>query len=166
MLQQIGHHHKRIPAEYRDNPEESRPLEAAAPTRWGLLLFGAIGGLFASLGIGLASHALITSARPARIVRDGTPVLGVVNEIAENDSALKVAGTYRLVYCFTDESGTAWEGRGPPQPWSLASRWDPGENILVLFDPKDPARNEADLFETRNDDLDRLLDQAEQTDID
>jgi hypothetical protein len=89
-------------------------------------------------------------------VQHGTPALGVVTEVAENDSALKVAGTYRLVYRFTVESGETWEGRGPPQPWSLAARWDPGENILVLYDPRNPRRNEADVWEARNEDLAKL----------
>jgi hypothetical protein len=79
-----------------------------------------------------------------------------VGEVAENDSALKVAGTYRLLYHFADGGGSTWEGRGPPQPWSLAARWDPGETILVLYDPRNPRRNEADVFEARNNDLDRL----------
>jgi hypothetical protein len=89
------------------------------------------------------------------------PALGVVSAVIENDSALKVAGTYRLVYSFTDETGQTWEGRGPPQPWSLAARWDPGETILVLYDPRNPGRNEADVFEARMDDLARLQDEED-----
>lgn len=70
---------------------------------------------------------------------------------------------YRILYHFESEDGTSWDGRGPPQPWPLAARWEAGENILVLYDPADPARNEPDVFEARNDDLDSLIAAAEGT---
>ncbi len=95
------------------NPTVSRFVEAAAPTRWGLLLFGGIGLLFSSVGLTLAAIALVDSGRRARLVRKGTPALGVVDGAHENDAALKIAGTYRLVYHFEDEAGTTWQGRQP-----------------------------------------------------
>ncbi len=100
------------------------------------------------------------SGRRARLVRLGAAALGVAGEVVENDSALKVAGTYRLTYRFTDAGGQAWEGRGPPQPCSLAGRWGPGETILVLYDPRGPRRSEPDVWEARPEDLARLQGEA------
>jgi hypothetical protein len=143
-----------------EDPRDSRLVEAAAPIRWGLLLFGGTGLLFTSVGLTLAAIALVDSGRRARLVRNGTPALGVVDGVEENDAALKVAGTYRLAYHFEDGAGATWQGRGPAQPWSLAARWDAGEDILVLYDPQNPRRNEADVWEARNDDFDRLREET------
>ncbi len=142
------------------DPTDSRFAEAAAPIQWGMLLFGGIGLLFTLIGLMLAAIAFMNSGSRARLIRMGTPALGVVDGVHENDAALKVAETYRLAYHFEDETGTTWQGRGPAQPWSLAARWDVGENILVLYDPQNPRRNEADVWEARNDDFDRLREET------
>jgi hypothetical protein len=142
------------------DPADSRFVEAAAPIQWGLLLFGGVGLLFTAVGVMLAAIAFMDSGSRARLVRKGTPALGVVDGVHENDAALIVAGTYRLAYHFEDEAGTTWQGRGPAQPWSLAARWDAGESILVLYDPQNPSRNEADVWEARNDDFDRLREET------
>jgi len=127
---------------------------------WGLLILGGIGSLFAFVGISLAAIAVVAAWQRTRLVRFGTPALGVVDELVENDSALKVAGTYRLTYRFTDDHGQTWEGSSPTQSWSLAARWDPGETILVLYDPRNPRRNEPDIWEARMGDLARLQDEG------
>jgi Protein of unknown function (DUF3592) len=142
----------------RSDPATSRRAGTEAHAGWGLLILGAIGGLFALVGISLSAIAFVRSGQRTRLVRFGTPALGVVGEVVENDSALKVAGTYRLTYRFTDSNGQTWEGRGPPQPWSLAARWDPGETILVLYDSRNPRRNEPDVWEARAEDLAKLQD--------
>jgi hypothetical protein len=144
----------------RTDPATSRRAGTEAHAEWGLLILGGIGGLFALVGTSLAAIALLASGRRTRLVRFGAPALGVVGEVVENDSALKVAGTYRLTYRFTDGDGQTWEGRGPPQPWSLAARWDPGETILVLYDSRNPRRNEPDIWEARMGDLARLQDEG------
>jgi hypothetical protein len=141
------------------SPATSRRAGTEAHAEWGLLILGGIGGLFTLFGISLTSIAALASGQRTRLVRFGTPALGVVDEVIENESPLKVAGTYRLTYRFTDGNGQTWEGRGPPQPWSLAGRWDPGETILVLYDPRNPRRNEPDIWEARMEDLATLQDQ-------
>ena len=145
----------------RTDPATSRRAGTEAHAEWGLFILGGIGGLFAFVGISLMAIAFLASAKRTRPVRFGSPALGVVGEVVENDSALKVAGTYRLTYQFTDEDGTIWEGHGPPQPWSLAARWDPGDTILVLYNPRDPTRNEPDIWEARMEDLERLQGQSQ-----
>jgi hypothetical protein len=141
------------------DPTSSRRAGTEAHAGWGLLILGGIGGLFSLVGVSLATIAWVKSGQRTRLVRFGTPALGVVGDVIENDSALKAAGTYRLTYRFTDANGQTWEGRGPPQPWSLAARWDPGETILVLYDPRNPRRNEPDVWEARGEDLARLQDE-------
>ena len=141
------------------DPGTSRRAGTEVHAGLGLLLLGGIGALFAfAIGIPLATTALVQSVRRAHLVRHGIPALGIVSGVAKNDSALQVngPGTYRMVYSFKLENGATYDGRGPAQPWSLAARWDPGENILVLYDPRNPRRNEADVWEARNDDLAKL----------
>jgi len=113
------------------------------------------------VGISLAAIVVFMSGRRARLVRFGVPALGIVGEVAENDSVLKFARTFRLTYRFTDGNGQSWAGRGPPQPWTLAARWDPGETILVLYDSRNPKRNEPDVWEARQDYLAELQDRGQ-----
>jgi len=146
------------------DPGTSRRPGTEVHAVWGLLLLGGIGAFFAFvIGIPLATTALVQSVRRAHLVWHGAPALGVVSEVAKNDSALQVngQGTYRMVYSFTLENGATYDGRGPAQPWSLAARWDPGENILVLYDPQNPRHNEADVWESRNEDLAKLQEQGD-----
>jgi hypothetical protein len=145
----------------RTDPTTSRRAGTEAHAEWGLVILGGIGSLFAFVGISLAAIAILMSGRRTCLVRFGTPALGVVGELVENNSALKVAGTYRLTYRFTDGNGQTWEGHGPPQPWSIAARWDPGETILVLYDTRNPSRNEPDIWEARMEDLERLQDHTQ-----
>ena len=144
----------------RTDPATSRRAGTEAHAEWGLLILGGIGGLFATVGIALTATAFVASGQRTRLVRFGTPALGVVDEVVENASALKVANSYRLTYRFTDGNGQTWEGQGPPQPWSLAARWEPGETILVLYDPRNPRRSEPDIWEVRMEDLARLKDEG------
>ncbi len=143
-----------------NNPGDNRAVGESAEGLWVIWLLLGIGALFGSLGIVFLGYALVQSGRRARLVREGTPALGTVDAVVKDDGAVKVKGNYRLAYHFTDNEGNTWEGRGPSQPWSLAARWNPGETILVLYDPRDPRRNEADVFEARSDDLDELQGQA------
>jgi hypothetical protein len=144
----------------RTAPATSRRAGTEAHAGWGLIIVGGCGGLFAVAGTSFIAIALVASIKRTRIVRFGSPALGVVGEVVENDSALRVTGTYRLTYQFTDGDGATWDGHGPPQPWSLAARWDPGETILVLYDPRNPRRSESDIWEARTEDLERLQENA------
>ena len=116
----------------RTDPATSRRAGTEAHAEWGLLILGGIGGLFALVGISLTAIAVVVSGQRTRLVRFGTPALGVVDEVVENDSALKVANTYRLTYRFTDGNGQTWEGQGPPQPWSLAALGSRGNDPRSL----------------------------------
>ncbi len=141
----------------RTNPQNSRRAEQIPATvDWGLLFLGGLGTLFCLVGTPLAVYSLIAAVQRARLVRAGRATLGVVGELVEDDSPVRFKGAYRLTYHFDDEAGASWEGRGPAQTWSLAARWDPGETILVLYDPANPRRNEADIWEVRADDWARL----------
>ena len=146
----------------RTNPASNR--RAGSVSTMDPMGFGVVGGiglLLATVGHVSVACVMFRSRQRVRLIQTGVPALGVVNGVAENDSALKVAGTYRVAYQFTDESGATWQGRGPPQQYALAYRWNAGDAILVLYDPRKPSRNEADLFETRSDERADLQDQME-----
>jgi hypothetical protein len=146
----------------RTNPASTRlagQVSTMGPI--GFAILGGIGLLFAIVGLVLVACVLVRSGRRVRLIQTGVPAIGVVTGVAEDGGAVKVTGTYRVAYQFADPSGATWPGRGPPQPYSLAFRWNPGDAMLVLYDPRNPNRNEADLFETRSDELAALQDQME-----
>jgi Protein of unknown function (DUF3592) len=146
----------------RDDPATNRPAKDAAAAAWGPVVAAGFGGLFAITGWSLAVYAFIRSGRRVRIVRDGVPALGVVDDLLIDESAGKVNGIpfYCLTYRFTDEEGSTHEGRSPALPRALQSRWQAGDPILILYDRENSARSEADIFEARADDLTQLQDQG------
>jgi hypothetical protein len=153
----------------RTNPAKNRPaghFSTLPPIAY--VIGGGFGLLFATVGLLQVGYLLCQSWRRVRLIQTGVPAVGVVTGVIEDQSialepflsSLKAgrldfrsawvpAGTFRVAYQFMDPSGTTLEGRGPRQPYSLAYRWNPGEEMLVLYDPRNPSRNEADLFETR-----------------
>ncbi len=145
----------------RTNPASSRLAGSEKRIRWGLWGMTGLGSLFATAGVLMAGSVWIASGRRVQRIRTGMPAVGVVEAVVENDSALKVPNTYRVLYQFTDERNATWKGRGPPQAWSRTGRWKAGDVILVLYDPQNPDRNEADLFEVRSEELAALQEQTE-----
>src|SRR5262249_54636071 len=97
------------------------------------------------------------AGRKAWLVRDGDPFLGVVTDhLTRTWGSRNQQPSYRLRFTFTDATGVERSG---PSAWlerSQESRWAIGENILVLQDPNNLERFEADFFEARADDLARL----------
>ncbi len=142
----------------RTDPSITRRPGSGTTVRWGLIAAGLGGVLFFTLGVSIVVTLLIRSGHRAQLVRTGTPALGVVDGVVENDAAVKLEGTYRVTYHFTDSEGTTRQGRGPAQSWSQASRFSAGDAVLVLHDPGNPARHEADVFEVRSQELSALQD--------
>jgi hypothetical protein len=142
----------------RSEPSNNRPAKDAASAAWAPIVLAGFGGLFAVIGLALLGYALARATRRVRIVRDGVPALGVVDELEIDESAGKVNGVpfYRLTYTFTDEDGKTNEGHSAALPRALQDRWQPGDPILILYDRANPTRNEADIFQARADDLARL----------
>jgi len=172
-----------LPIEYdRTNPASSRLAgHVSTMPPIGFAIGGGFGLLFATCGILIVACLLFRSGQRVRLIQTGLPAVGVVTGVAEDQAinlqhffaSLKAgslnfgaaksgAGTYRVAYQFTDPSGATLQGLGPSQPYSLAYRWNPGDAILVLYDPRKPSRNEADLFETRSDELAELQERAEE----
>ena len=164
----------------RTNPETNRLAGSFFPMPpIGFAVGAGFGWLFATVGLVQVAGVLLRSWQRVRLIQHGVPAVGLVTGVAEDQafslpqflssikagspnlhSAMTSAGTYRVVYQFTDAGGATLQGRGPSQPYSLAYRWNPGDAMLVLYDPRRPSRNEADLFETRSDELAELQDQA------
>jgi Protein of unknown function (DUF3592) len=144
------------------DPTSSRRPGSGKGSGSALLVVAGFGLLFTAVGIGSLTCLLVRSERRVRLIRYGVPALGTVNTVAENKSALRFQGSYRVHFQFADQCGDSWEGQGPPQAWSLAGRWNAGDVVLVLYDPKNPRRNEADLFETRSDEQVAMEDARDQ----
>jgi hypothetical protein len=141
-----------------DKPERSRiAVGRSFFQKWGYILALA-GGSALIIGVlvfGIGGWFWV--GRKARLVRHGEPLLGVVTDhLSRTWGSRNQQPSYRLRFTFTDaigveRSGTsAWLDRGQEVRWAI------GENILVLQEPNNPERFEADIFEARADDLARL----------
>jgi hypothetical protein len=118
------------------------------------LVLGLMSVLFSLYGIVFMIYSIKQSGLRARIVREGVPALGVVEALVTDDDVwLHTSRLARVAYHFTDAAGTTWKGRGWPQQWTERYPWAEGDTILILYDPRDPRRNEADIFNARADDL-------------
>jgi hypothetical protein len=145
----------------RTNPSINRPAGEPVPPSLLLLIFRGVGVLFTTFGVVLLGVAFVSSARRVRVVRKGVAVLGTMDGVVEDASSSRGnTRFFRVAYRFVDDGGTTHAARGPAQSWSRVGGWQTGETILVLYDPANPERNEADIFQARSDDFARLQQDA------
>jgi hypothetical protein len=117
---------------------------AASRTEWPLVLVGAplalAGWPLAILGVRRACSRL-------RLIRTGLPTLGTVTAI-EIERRVRINNRHPLYlsYSYEDDRSRARRGRTVLLPRGLEDRWAPGDGIVVVFDPMDPSRSEADVF--------------------
>ncbi len=123
-----------------------------------LAAFVGLGLVFAGVGWILVIRAFLAAGRKARLMAEGIPALGEVTDIQE-DRTETIDGRHPrfLAYRFVDGRGRERTGRSPNIPFSIEGRWRPGSPLLVVQDPDDPEHHEADIFDLRLDDLERLL---------
>jgi len=141
----------------RDQPEKYRITAGRSFwARYGYLFAVGAGGLLVAGALGVGIGRWIWAARKARLVFAGDPVLGIVTGRKTAVSGSNRTPPVRVLYQFTDTTGTERPGA---TCWLLekqAAAWPEGVPILVLQDPNNPARSEADIFGARSDDLARL----------
>jgi Protein of unknown function (DUF3592) len=148
---------QQVAIEYlRDKPGTSRVAVRSFWATWGYLFALAGGGLLVGGTLVFGIGGWFWAGRKARLVRDGEPFLGVVTEHDTRTSGKSRQTSYRLRYAFTDAGGTERTGKSCWLPRGLESRWPVDGPILVLQDPANPARFEADIYEARADDLARF----------
>jgi hypothetical protein len=146
-----------------DQPARSRAIERERPPLGvaALSVFG-VGLLVAVAGLGLLGTVLLRAWRRWRVVRTGLPCLGRITEVVAAGTNGHVHSAPRpparqLGYTFKDQRGMSHEGRTAALTPDMASRWQLGDPILVLYAPNDIFRHEVDLFGTRAEDLNVLL---------
>jgi hypothetical protein len=151
----------------RDQPNTSRVAERRSIfARWGYLLALGGGGLLICGALIFGIGGWFWTGRKARLVRDGVPILGIVDEQETRTLDLTGRGnrepSYGLRFTFTDTEGNERTGKSVWLPRELVPRWPADEPILVLQDQSNPARFEADIFEARAADLARLRETTSQ----
>jgi Protein of unknown function (DUF3592) len=144
------------PGRNRALVRERPPLGAA-----GFLVLG-LGALFVLGGVLLLGASWVRAWRRWRVVRRGIACLGRITEVSgsagrNGNGHAPAAAHCHLGYTFTDERGMAHDGRTARLESAFASRWQPGDPILILYAPHDIFRHEVDLFGARTDDLNVLL---------
>ena len=143
----------------REHPEESGL--AAVPTftgQWVMHMGLSLGGILfvgSSLcGVG----GWMWATRKARCLLRGTPVLGEVTDRVSPFWAQVVSpARHQLRFQYVDGQGNMRNGRSHWLPEDIACCWNAGNSILVLCDPEFPTRGEADVFQIRDADKERLL---------
>ena len=107
-------------------------------------------GLLAGAAIFVGQYLMQRSSALDRLalLNQGRPTMGRVTG--------KGPG-HELEYTFTDERGQNHRGHAEVAPRWL-ERWTVGQDILVVFDPREPARHMADLFGFRATDLAKMKD--------
>ena len=142
----------------RDQPGTSRITEGRSfLARWGYLLALGGGGLLLGGVLVFGIGGWFWAGRKARLVCSGVPFLGTVtNHDTRSSGRRNQEPSCRLRFMFTDAAGTELTGKSCWLPQGLAPQWPINEPILVLQNPDEPARFEADIFRVRADDLSQL----------
>jgi len=143
----------------RDRPEESQLAVVPSFTaRWIQMMSLTFGGILYGGSLVCAVGGWMWATRKARCVVRGTPALGEVTERYSPFWARLVApARARLYFQFIDAHGYLQSGKSHWLPEDIACYWTQGDSILVLCGPDEPVRLEADVFQVRPEDKERLL---------
>ncbi|HSB14278.1 MAG TPA: DUF3592 domain-containing protein [Bryobacteraceae bacterium] len=111
-------------------------------------LAGVAGGMFVPL-----VAMLEWLRRRAAVLRDGHPVTGRV-EKSGRDYRIRFSTKfhYRVTWSCTGPDGRLRRGKSLHVPKPFASKWRPGDEIEVYFDPRHPWLAEVDVYGMRNGD--------------
>jgi hypothetical protein len=150
-----------VPIEYlSDEPDTSRvafgPAKVPMRSQFFVLGVAIVFAVVTGVGVALCLRAVVGSRRRAHLVLNGVQAEATVDrvEIVERQTKQGTSSTAFLHYRYCAEGDGAWhEGRSPAVPVPLRDRWSKGDTILVLYDPKDPARHEPDFYEVRAESL-------------
>lgn len=115
-----------------------------------LLVLAGIGLVVGGIGWGLVIAAVRKAGRRAHLVTTGKLAQATVTAVEEVTN-VRINRRHPLVLCFEfrDDSGERRRGRSPYLPRALEERWQPGGTLRVVYDPIDPERFEADIFDAR-----------------
>jgi hypothetical protein len=142
----------------RDQPTVNQPYNPARPLLWLGLGLAALGGLLVGGGLLLLGGEWRAIAERVRLTADGTPVLGLVEEVRRTKprkGGPVVTVGYRYLAPGADGAPHLYAGEfSGAERWMRS--WAAGAPLLVLVDPDDPARHAPDRFHARSDDLERL----------
>ncbi len=131
-----------LPVKYLPgDPQDSRPAVVSDETlsRMGFLVIGIAAALTALGLLGVALSVLGVSRR-VRLLRTSETALAVIDDVIRQHGV--------IVYRYADADGGEHEGR-LLAPRGIGEAREPGDTLLVVVDPKHPARHEVDLFGVR-----------------
>jgi len=132
-----------------DRPGKSS-LNIAEADPWWLLpvIFTGLGTVFGGVGWLLVWRAFAQAGKRIQLLRHGASAMGTVTGLVINTSVTINGRHPRYVtYEFPDDAQVKHQGRSPDLPLRLENRWRTGDPLLVVFDRRDPSRNEADVFD-------------------
>jgi hypothetical protein len=109
-------------------------------------------------GAALVVYGIRDVRRKVQLVAEGRPALGIINDVTiERHKATKYVGL--LTYSYWRDEGGQEPVRCEAEVWRppyVPGEIEPGEIVLVLYDPADPGRSEIDRFDVRSADRIRL----------
>ena len=143
----------KLPIRYvPDNPSRNR-LGGGLDHPWWLvpLLLGVFAVVFGGLGWSFIVVALRRIFRELALLRSGTITQGKITGF-DIDAKVRINGRCPRFfnYCFT-ANGREYNGSSPDLPRKLEDAFSVGDAVRVAFDPSDPERSEADIFNLRRE---------------
>ena len=133
-----------------ENPERNR-LGGEIDDAWWLLpsMFGLLGVIFGGLGWTFVVVAIRKIIGRLALLREGSIADADITSF-EFDRSISINGRnppfFRYRYIV---DGKKHSGRSPDLPFRMMGRWNRGDKITVVYDPRDPARSEADIYDQR-----------------
>jgi hypothetical protein len=134
-----------------DRPDKSKLNAGDTPPWWTApLVWCTAGILFGGAGGLLARRTFIISGQRVELLRHGRSVMAAVTAV-ETNAGVTINNRHPryLKYEFVDEAGTKHQGRSVDLPQRMENRWQTGDPILVMYDPRDPSKHDADVFDLK-----------------
>jgi hypothetical protein len=133
-----------------DHPERNRLAGGVDQAWWILpLIFGVLGLIFGGLGWTCVVVALRKIRAELFLLRTGTAIEGDITEFDFNYQ-VTMNGRHPQYFRYRYEAdGKRHQGRSPDLPGRFAGRWNPGDSIRIVYNPRDPGQSEADIYDLR-----------------
>jgi hypothetical protein len=133
-----------------DHPDRNRLARGLDQPWWILpLIFGVLGVIFGGLGWTCILVALRKIRAELYLVRTGSVAEGKITGF-EFNYQVSINGRHPQYFNYHYEAdGKRHEGRSPDLPGQFAGRWNRGDPIRIVYDPRAPERSEPDIYDVR-----------------
>jgi hypothetical protein len=136
-----------------DSPQRNRLSDPMIDEPWWVLpfVFSILGIVFGGFGWTFIVILLRKVRRELHLLRTGTITVGEITGF-DTDPQVTINGRHPCYLKYRYEvAGHRYHGQSPDLPLRIEGKWNNGDKITVIYDPRSPEQSEPDIFDVRGE---------------